>query len=179
MLFNVKIHSKLDLKSFVLPWQLPSITGSVSIYICLRYHLRTWGVFALVTPSGSREPARCQLTYFPVPQVLLAVLPTLVKLSAWNGYRCIHSDGELKTFYTMSCRHENDTLGPNAPLLTLDEPAPHDRGENRTSYQSSNYSVSLFIWALTFSAGISGLLFGYEYGKASFNTLRPSAILQC
>ncbi|KAF7595415.1 hypothetical protein BBP40_006035 [Aspergillus hancockii] len=67
----------------------------------------------------------------------------------------------------MSCRNENDALGPNAPLLTLDGPATHDHEEGRTSYRSSNFSGSWFIWTLTFSAGISGLLFGYDTGVIS------------
>ncbi|KAB8228506.1 putative MFS myo-inositol transporter [Aspergillus alliaceus] len=67
-------------------------------------------------------------------------------------------------------RHEGDTLGPNAPLLTLYGHATHnlpDNEEDRTSDRRSNYSGSWFIWALTFSAGLSGLLFGYDTGVIS------------
>lgn len=44
------------------------------------------------------------------------------------------------------------------PLLA-DDSNNHDE----SSDGSSEWLGSLFIWVLTFAAGISGLLFGYEY----------------
>jgi SP family myo-inositol transporter-like MFS transporter 13 len=50
-----------------------------------------------------------------------------------------------------------------------DQPLLANDSNNRDDvlYESSDVSAegigSLFIWALTFAAGISGLLFGYEY----------------
>ena len=38
----------------------------------------------------------------------------------------------------------------------------HDERENTLSQEQALTSPSTFIWALTFAAGISGLLFGYE-----------------
>ncbi|KAE8132296.1 general substrate transporter [Aspergillus pseudotamarii] len=70
----------------------------------------------------------------------------------------------------MSTRHENDTLDPNAPLLNLDGHTTHnlpDNEEDRHIDRESNYSGTRFIWALTFSAGLSGLLFGYDTGVIS------------
>ncbi|KAF7618447.1 hypothetical protein AFLA_007339 [Aspergillus flavus NRRL3357] len=70
----------------------------------------------------------------------------------------------------MGTRHENDTLDPNAPLLILDGHTTHDpqnNEEDRHIDSESNYSGTQFIWALTFSAGLSGLLFGYDTGVIS------------
>ena len=69
----------------------------------------------------------------------------------------------------MSRGDENERTGPNAPLLASDG-AEHLHEDDYDSPNSSEiidsgleYSGSWFIWVLTFSAGISGLLFGYEY----------------
>ncbi|KAE8349026.1 general substrate transporter [Aspergillus coremiiformis] len=70
----------------------------------------------------------------------------------------------------MSRRLEDDTLNLTAPLLALDGYAPlglSDTREDRNFDRRSNYSGSWFIWALTFSAGLSGLLFGYDTGVIS------------
>lgn len=54
--------------------------------------------------------------------------------------------------------------------LTADEPLLANDGDTSgdASHESPDVSPEglggLFIWALTFAAGISGLLFGYEYG---------------
>lgn len=67
----------------------------------------------------------------------------------------------------MSYGYENGPSGPSAPLLTP-EPATTDESNNHANNDSvskkleSTDSGGWFIWALTFSAGISGLLFGYE-----------------
>lgn len=79
----------------------------------------------------------------------------------------------------MGTRHENDTLDPNAPLLNLDRHNIHnlpDNEEDRHIERESNYSGTRFIWALTFSAGISGLLFGYEYGMTVFASPRMQMV---
>lgn len=52
----------------------------------------------------------------------------------------------------------------NAPLITRhDRPTITNQNGSIPSQESRNTSPSAFIWALTFAAGISGLLFGYEY----------------
>lgn len=60
---------------------------------------------------------------------------------------------------------EQDQSGPHAPLLAPSHTSPdHDDNDPDESLASElEYSGGWFIWALTFSAGISGLLFGYEY----------------
>lgn len=64
---------------------------------------------------------------------------------------------------------EIDQSGLNAPLLPPDQAvSQHERNEHDHSdyaiiYPKLEYSGGWFIWALTLSAGISGLLFGYEY----------------
>lgn len=55
---------------------------------------------------------------------------------------------------------EQDPSGPSAPLLAS---SPDHDTEQETLAPELQYSGGWFIWALTFSAGISGLLFGYEY----------------
>lgn len=64
---------------------------------------------------------------------------------------------------------EIDQSGSNAPLLARDQAVSqrerneHDQGDYEIIDPELEYSGGWFIWALTFSAGISGLLFGYEY----------------
>ena len=50
-----------------------------------------------------------------------------------------------------------------APLITDDDPAPDSTSDKTESLDVRNEAPTLFIWALTLTAGISGLLFGYEY----------------
>lgn len=50
----------------------------------------------------------------------------------------------------------------NAPLIGEHEPATVENDGYRISQEHDSTSPSAFIWALTFAAGISGLLFGYE-----------------
>lgn len=67
----------------------------------------------------------------------------------------------------MSRGDEADRSDPNAPLLASDRAISPDNGDRDARASRSqidiDYSGGWFIWALTFSAGISGLLFGYEY----------------
>ncbi|KAJ5757878.1 uncharacterized protein N7511_006572 [Penicillium nucicola] len=69
----------------------------------------------------------------------------------------------------MTISDEQDTSGPNAPLLA--SPYARDHGHedhgNESLASELEYSGGWFIWALTFSAGISGLLFGYDTGVIS------------
>lgn len=51
----------------------------------------------------------------------------------------------------------------NAPLMR-NEVDENDNYEVAHLCENNTTSPSTFIWALTFAAGISGLLFGYEYG---------------
>lgn len=51
----------------------------------------------------------------------------------------------------------------NAPLMS-NEVDEDDHHEVPPLCENNTTSPSTFIWALTFAAGISGLLFGYEYG---------------
>ncbi|KAL4939775.1 hypothetical protein BDV06DRAFT_30778 [Aspergillus oleicola] len=65
----------------------------------------------------------------------------------------------------MSSRDEIDPSAANAPLLAPEASArPHDDQPPKTNEE---YSSGRFIWYLTFSAGISGLLFGYDTGVIS------------
>lgn len=50
-----------------------------------------------------------------------------------------------------------DHHGTSAPLLSRSESPTVD------TVREDGYTGGRFIWALTFSAGVSGLLFGYEY----------------
>lgn len=59
----------------------------------------------------------------------------------------------------------HDLSDPNAPLLVPAD-ASSDHGANGNIVTSElSYAGGWFIWILTFSAGISGLLFGYEYAS--------------
>lgn len=66
----------------------------------------------------------------------------------------------------MNRRDDNEPSDPNAPLLPSEpriDQEPQYEGRNgpkpTTDLEETN---GWFIYALTFSAGISGLLFGYE-----------------
>lgn len=61
----------------------------------------------------------------------------------------------------MSLNEEPDQPGPHAPLLAPAETP--DYADDEALASELQYSGGWFIWTLTFSAGISGLLFGYEY----------------
>lgn len=57
---------------------------------------------------------------------------------------------------------DRDLSGPNAPLLAPADASPnHGANGDIVTSELSGW----FIWILTFSAGISGLLFGYEYAS--------------
>ncbi|KAL4963199.1 putative MFS myo-inositol transporter [Aspergillus stella-maris] len=65
----------------------------------------------------------------------------------------------------MSSRDDIDSSAANAPLLAPEASArPHD---DQPPKINEEYSSGRFIWYLTFSAGISGLLFGYDTGVIS------------
>lgn len=58
---------------------------------------------------------------------------------------------------------EGNDVAVNAPLMHHnDEDAALDNREGPHLQENELKSLSAFIWALTFTAGISGLLFGYE-----------------
>ncbi|KAH1493816.1 hypothetical protein LV164_007548 [Aspergillus fumigatus] len=65
----------------------------------------------------------------------------------------------------------NDELAPDAPLLSTEQVGvdgtAHFAADSQSLSLDLRDSGSLFIWALTFSAGISGLLFGYDTGVIS------------
>ncbi|KAJ5963366.1 uncharacterized protein N7479_003242 [Penicillium vulpinum] len=69
----------------------------------------------------------------------------------------------------MTGADEQDQSGPHAPLLASSHASSdHDGNDHEESLASElEYSGGWFIWALTFSAGISGLLFGYDTGVIS------------
>lgn len=64
---------------------------------------------------------------------------------------------------------EDENNGPEAPLLSQDAAlAPeHDNGRDASRKTSSQSAGSTFLWILTFSACVSGLLFGYDTGVIS------------
>lgn len=65
-----------------------------------------------------------------------------------------------------------------APLMRPASAEGEHGGDGMHGVQERDLtSPSRFIWALTFSAGISGLLFGYEYCRPQAETLPVSAAL--
>ena len=52
----------------------------------------------------------------------------------------------------------------DAPLMRHEEDEDYNSQEHAILNRDGVTSPSAFTWALTLTAGISGLLFGYEYG---------------
>ena len=63
----------------------------------------------------------------------------------------------------MSSRDERDPSASHAPLLAPESSARQHDDTDQSPQLTVGQSSGRFIWYLTFSAGISGLLFGYEY----------------
>ena len=57
--------------------------------------------------------------------------------------------------------------GSHAPLIGDDEHGLSDHARDNISKQNDTTSPSAFVWAITFAAGISSLLFGYDTGVIS------------
>jgi MFS transporter, SP family, solute carrier family 2 (myo-inositol transporter), member 13 len=72
---------------------------------------------------------------------------------------------ELKSM----AHNEDDNVGPEAPLIPRDAAtAPEDsNGTISANTADAQSSASTFLWILTFSACVSGLLFGYDTGVIS------------
>lgn len=79
----------------------------------------------------------------------------------------------------MTGADEQDQSGPHAPLLASSHAySDHDGNDHDESLASElEYSGGWFIWMLTFSAGISGLLFGYEYASYYQTRHVPASLL--
>ena len=76
---------------------------------------------------------------------------------------CHTASTAVETSYELSNMADEDE-DANAPLITGDDqPTIINNNGSILLQESHNTSPSAFIWALTFAAGISGLLFGYEY----------------
>ncbi|KAJ5653470.1 hypothetical protein N7490_000473 [Penicillium lividum] len=67
----------------------------------------------------------------------------------------------------MALREDLENSGPSAPLLAPTDASPDFRDDDEILDSELSYSGGWFIWILTFSAGISGLLFGYDTGVIS------------
>ncbi|KKK23671.1 hypothetical protein AOCH_002074 [Aspergillus ochraceoroseus] len=84
--------------------------------------------------------------------------------------------GQIDEDHTPDAMNASDETGlsPNAPLLTSETSAAlrtsddvDETDDERVPKLGSGSSSGWFIWSLTFSAGISGLLFGYDTGVIS------------
>lgn len=65
--------------------------------------------------------------------------------------------------FEMQAMADNDTDAPNAPLMR-----ERDHGHTvKPTFVASTSGGNLFLWALTLSACVSGLLFGYDTGVIS------------
>ncbi|KAJ5176419.1 Myo-inositol transporter 1 [Penicillium canariense] len=64
-------------------------------------------------------------------------------------------------------REEADQSGPHEPLLAPTGASPDYEADDEIPASELRYSGGWFIWILTFSAGLSGLLFGYDTGVIS------------
>ncbi|KAL5362795.1 general substrate transporter [Aspergillus floccosus] len=105
-------------------------------------------------------------------------------------------DAEETELRDMNRGDDNDRSDPNAPLLPSDGATANSPSHGDIATSSgldTDFSGGWFTWALTFSAGISGLLFGYDTGVISsmlvsigsdlsnrpLNTLDKSLITSC
>lgn len=60
---------------------------------------------------------------------------------------------------------DRDLSDSDAPLLAPVDVSPNHGTNGDIVTSELSYAGGWFIWILTFSAGISGLLFGYEYAS--------------
>lgn len=60
---------------------------------------------------------------------------------------------------------DRDLFGPHAPLLNPADTSPDYHNNEDVFASKLGHASGWFIWVLTFSAGLSGLLFGYEYAQ--------------
>ncbi|KAL4879808.1 general substrate transporter [Aspergillus karnatakaensis] len=67
----------------------------------------------------------------------------------------------------MSSRDNDDPTASHAPLLASEAPTREAGETDQSPDLSVEHASGRFIWYLTFSAGISGLLFGYDTGVIS------------
>lgn len=67
---------------------------------------------------------------------------------------------------------DEEEEGLNAPLIDDRHLSHNDDDDNNhvSQHENGTSSLNAFIWALTFTAGISGLLFGYECVRLPFST---------
>ena len=72
----------------------------------------------------------------------------------------------------LSTMSQDDDTGAGAPLLQNNNRAHENEDNDDDTLDLESSSGNLFIYALTLSAGISGLLFGYEYVPPNRNPLR-------
>ncbi|KAK0514592.1 hypothetical protein JMJ35_003209 [Cladonia borealis] len=80
---------------------------------------------------------------------------------------CHTASTAAETSYELSTMADEDE-DANAPLITDgDRPITINNNGSIPLQESNNTSPTAFIWALTFAAGISGLLFGYDTGVIS------------
>lgn len=124
--------------------------------------------------SGNRIPT-LTTTYsvlYSLTPLYISISEAILLSTIRNSWVALYPDvpiaeaGYSKS--TMNRGDEIDQSGPNAPLLASDHAIPHHEGDHdhndlEVTDPGHTYSGGRFIWALTCSAGISGLLFGYEY----------------
>lgn len=129
------------------------------LYRVLRTILRT----ILPTPYGVLVAKWVQRlsAYRAEPQISLSFSPTPM---SWNAGDVTRERERQRQ--SMVSREDSDRTDPHAPLLVAADPSLDHDLDDETSAPELSYSGGWSIWILTFSAGISGLLFGYEYATS-------------
>lgn len=114
-----------------------------------------------VIKAPSRRNPYGERAHFCVP---VSVNPPRLWCVYTYGYTYTRNNIAFSTTIELdNMTEDEEEEGLNAPLID-DRHLAHDDGrDNGVSHrENGTSSLNAFIWALTFTAGISGLLFGYE-----------------
>lgn len=82
---------------------------------------------------------------------------------AQNGTSSLNDNIQLQKLQPEHGMANDDVQDDNAPLIGSDLAEEESRDGSGAENQQTGKPVTTFVWALTLTASVSGLLFGYEW----------------
>ena len=80
-----------------------------------------------------------------------------------NATSSLNDNIELQRLHSEHGMANDDVQDDNAPLIGSDLAEEESRDGSGAEFQHSRKPVTAFVWTLTLTASVSGLLFGYEW----------------